>query len=82
MAKVWLAMYVLPIVLFFVAAIPWSRKKKREFNDSPARQQLTPTAKFFLKDLPSNVYVSTQFCVGFAAAALVASFFYASIVQN
>ena len=80
MAKVWLAMYVLLIVLFFVAAISWSRKKKREFNDSPARQELT--AKFFLKDLPPNFYVSIQFCVGFAAAALVASILYASIVQN
>lgn len=82
MAKVWLAMYVLLIVLFFVAAISWSRKKKREFNDSPARQELTPTAKFFLKDLPPNFYVSIQGCVGFAAAALVASILYASIVQN
>jgi hypothetical protein len=82
MAKVWLAMYVLLIVLFFVAAISWSRKKKREFNDSPARQGLTPTAKFFLKDLPPNFYVSIQGCVGFAAAALVASILYASIVQN
>lgn len=47
-----------------------------------ARRNLTPTAKFFLKDLPPNFYVSVQFCVGFAAAALVASILYASIVQN
>lgn len=82
MAKVWLAVYVLLIVLFSVAATSWSRQKKREFNDSPARQGLTPTGKFFLKDLPPNFYVSIQFCVGSAAAALVASMLYASIVQN
>ena len=63
-----LAAFAAPVVYAFF----WARKKSREFRSPYVQQDATPTQTFFFKQLPPNFYVSVQFCIGFALAALLA----------
>ena len=54
----------------------WERKKKREFKNPSTRHKVAPTGKFFVKELPRDLYLSVQFCVGFALSGFLAVFLY------
>ena len=63
MELIFLVVYVLFIGVLFAGAVHWARKKNREFKNPSTRHKVSPTSKFFVKDLPRDFYVSVQFCV-------------------
>ena len=67
-----LAAYIALIVAGLTFAIKWSKRKKLEYRDLRTRQKLTPMQALLAKPLSKGWYVSIEFCVGFAIAALFA----------
>ena len=76
MELIFLVVYVLFIGVLFAGAVHWARKKNREFKNPSTRHKVSPTSKFFVKDLPRDFYLSVQFCVGFALSGFLAVFLY------
>jgi len=76
MAPIFLVVYVLFTAVLFAGVIHWARKKKREFKNPSTRHKVSPTSRFFVKDLPRDFYVSVRFCVGFALSGFLAIFLY------
>jgi hypothetical protein len=68
MATFWVVLYVLVLVSFFIVAVPWARRKSRDFKKI---RQPSAGQEFFFRPLPRNWYVSVDFCIGLVISALL-----------